>query len=268
MTGNSTGGPLPGRLQIERSEFEGWPVHTVRPATGDARGHVLYLHGGGYVSPLQPAHWDLIARLAARTGRAFVVPDFPLAPGHTHHDVFPTLRRLYDQLSDGTDPDTFAVMGDSTGATMGLALVQSLPPGQRRPRDLVLMSPWLDATLTNPEIRALEPHDPISSTENLSRFARWWAGRADVATPLLSPINGPLENLGRVAIFAGTNDILTPDARRLAQLAAEATGTEMTLHEYPDMIHAFMLLRPGAETDAVLAEITRRLDADPGAVER
>ncbi|TDC30429.1 alpha/beta hydrolase [Micromonospora sp. 15K316] len=263
MTANSAGGSLPRQPTVDESQFEGWPVHTVLPGPGDARGHVLYLHGGGYVSPPQPAHWNLIAELAGRTGRTFVVPDFPLAPEHTHRDVFPTLRRLHEQLSNGGDMDTFAVMGDSTGATMSLALVQSLPPGQPRPRDLILMSPWLDATLTNPEIRLIEPHDPMSSTESLSRFARWWAGRDDLATPQLSPINGPLEHLGRVAILAGTNDILTPDARRLAQLAAGAPGTDMTLYEYPDMTHAFMLLRSGAETDAVLAEITRRLGGPP-----
>ncbi|MEU4679271.1 alpha/beta hydrolase [Micromonospora sp. NPDC023737] len=259
MTGDNVSGSLPRQLMVDRNEFEGWPVHTVSPGAGDGRGHVLYVHGGGYVSHLQPMQLDMVARLAAGTGRTFTVPEFPLAPEHTHRDVFPTLRRLYEQLTAGRDMDTFAVMGDSAGATMGLALVQSLPPRQPRPRDLVLMSPWLDATMTNPDIRAIEPRDPMSSTQNLRRLARMWAGADELTTPQLSPINGPLDNLGRVAVFTGGDDILTPDARRLARLAVRAPGTVVTLYEYPDMTHAFMLLRPGAQTDAVLTEIVRRL---------
>ncbi|MER7894095.1 alpha/beta hydrolase [Micromonospora sp. NPDC094482] len=249
------------RVNLAKSTFEGWPIYEVTPRTGGATGHILYVHGGGYVRPLQPAHWDFIARVSALTGRALTVPDFPVAPEQTHRDVFPTLRRLYDHVTSRTGMDRFAVMGDSAGGTMGLALVQSLPEGHARPSDLILMSPWLDATMTNPDIGAIEPYDPMSSTADLKRLARMWAGDDELSTPWLSPLNGPLENLGRLTIFTGTNDILNPDARRLTDLAAPAAGTEVVLHEYPAMTHAFMLLVPGAETDAVLAEIVNQLGA-------
>ncbi|MFC6021266.1 alpha/beta hydrolase fold domain-containing protein [Plantactinospora solaniradicis] len=254
----STGSPLPG-LTISTDAFEGWPVHEVSPRPGDGAGHVLYLHGGGYVSELQPPHWEFVARLATLTGRTFTVPEYPVAPGHTHRDVFPTLRRLYDRLAGRHARDRFAVVGDSAGGTMGLALVQSLPPASPRPADIILMSPWLDATMTNPDISAIEPYDPMSSTGNLIRLAGMWAGPDDPSTPWLSPINGPLEDLGRVTIFAATNDILTPDARRLEHLADGVAGTDLVLREFPDMTHAWMLLRPGPETDAVVAEIVGQL---------
>ncbi|WBB69346.1 alpha/beta hydrolase [Micromonospora sp. WMMD812] len=247
------------QINVTERPFEGWPVYEVTPRTEDVTGHVLYVHGGGYVSRLQPTHQDLIARLAALTGRAFTVPDFPVAPGHTHRDVFPTLRRLYDHVAGRSGTKRFAMMGDSAGGTMAMALVQSLPEGHPRPADLILMSPWLDATMTNPDIPALEPYDPMSSTEDLTRLARMWAGGDELSAPWLSPVNGPLANLGRVTVFAGANDILTPDARRLTRLADGAAGTRVTLHEYPGMTHAFMLLRPSAETDAVLAEIVKQL---------
>ena len=244
-----------GRLTVERRDFAGWPVHRIAPLTGEPTGEVLYLHGGGYVAPIHPVHWDFVTRLADLTGRAVTLPEYPLTPAHDHREVFPVLGRLYAKVTEGETTEPFTVMGDSVGATMSLALVQSLPYS-RRPGNLVLMSPWLDATLTNPEIAAIQPADPMSTVPGLTRLARAWAGPDDLATPELSPINGPLDRLGRVTVFAGSRDILTPDARRLADLATGVAGTNLVLREYQDMTHTWMLIQPGPAADAVLAEIT------------
>ncbi|MEV0714756.1 alpha/beta hydrolase [Asanoa sp. NPDC050611] len=244
------------RHTVERRDFAGWPVYRITPRTGESTGELLYLHGGGYVAPIHTVHWDFVARLAGMTGRAVTLPDYPLTPAHNHRDVFPVLGRLYEKVAEGeTSSSSFTVMGDSAGATMGLALVQSLPYN-RRPGNLILMSPWLDATLTNPEIPAIQPTDPMSTVSGLTELARMWAGPDDLATPELSPINGPLDRLGRVTVFAGSRDILTPDARRLAELATGAAGTNLVLREYEDMTHTWMLTQPGPAADAVLAEIT------------
>jgi acetyl esterase/lipase len=251
------------RLTVERRDADGWPVHRIAPKTGGPTGGVLYLHGGGYIVGIQPMHWDFVARLADLTGRAVTLPDYPVAPAHTHRDMFPTLRRLYADVAPGTATNRFAVMGDSAGATMSLALVQSLPQ-KRRPGDLILMSPWLDATMTNPGIGAVQPQDPMNTTEGLIGLARQWAGPDELSTPELSPINGPLEHLGHVAVFAGTHDILAPDARRLTELAAGADGTDLVLREYPGMTHSWMLTGTGPEADAVRSEIADRLGRSPG----
>ena len=40
------------------------------------------------------------------------------------------------------------------------------------PRGMILMSPWMDATLRNPDIRLNEREDPMMSVERFSNSAR------------------------------------------------------------------------------------------------
>ena len=58
---------------------------------------------------------------------------------------------------------------------------------------------------------------------------------------MLSPINGPLEQLGEISIFVGSRDVLVADARRLRELAMEK-GVSINYWEYKDMVHVWMLL--------------------------
>lgn len=50
------------------------------------------------------------------------------------------------------------------------------------------------------------------------------------------------DGLGRLTVFAGTRDILQPDARRLQARAAGMAGTEVELHELEGGIHVYPLL--------------------------
>ena len=76
--------------QIERGSWQGVPCYTVRPFHGKgANGHVLYLHGGGYVFETVPAHWQLLSTLINRSDVTATVPLYPLAPEHTSRDTYP-----------------------------------------------------------------------------------------------------------------------------------------------------------------------------------
>lgn len=224
-------------MRIEHGTFESWPVFTATSSGEPPRGRLLYLHGGGHVSEITPLHWVFIARLVHATGWQVIVPNFPVVPQATHHEVYPRLRSLWSQVASTALPT--AIVGDSSGGTLALALLQSLSPDQR-PGHTVLLSPWLDAVLDNPDIAAIEPHDPMNNQGLLRRFAQLFAGGDDLAIAEVSPIRGPLDHLGQLTVFAGTHDILTADARLLARTAAP--GTTVDLREYPGQTHVWMLL--------------------------
>ena len=65
------GDPPPSMLrvcQIERGSWQEVTCYTMRPFHGKgANGHVLYLHGGGYVFEMVPPHWQLLANLINRS---------------------------------------------------------------------------------------------------------------------------------------------------------------------------------------------------------
>ena len=249
------------RTMITQRDFEGWPNYLLTPSRGGAAGHILYLHGGAYAEQINAFQWKFIARLAQRADRTVTVAIYPLTPEHTHRDVFPTLQCLYTEITTEHDPARTAVMGDSAGGAIALALVQSLPPESPRPADLILLSPGLDATLSNPGIPGIADRDPLINAVDVATLNAWYAAPDDPAIPEVSPINGPLNNLGRVSLFTGTRDVLNPDAHRLQHLAAQQ-GSDIALHEYADMVHDWMLL-PIPEGRRALNEIADILNTRP-----
>ncbi|HEY0356282.1 MAG TPA: alpha/beta hydrolase fold domain-containing protein, partial [Flavisolibacter sp.] len=128
------------------------------------------------------------------------------------------------------------------GGGFALALAQqareeSLP----QPRDIILLSPWLDITLENPKISALEAEDHFLEKESLQQAGKLYAGDRDPDHYLLSPIYGSMEGLGRISLFIGTREMLLPDARKLKKLV-QSKGMDINYYEYPDMFHDWMIL--------------------------
>lgn len=70
-------------VDVRRLPF---PVHTIRPRGRRPRTTVYYLHGGGYVAPADAVHVRWATRLADHLDAEVVLPDHPLAPGHTWRD--------------------------------------------------------------------------------------------------------------------------------------------------------------------------------------
>jgi epsilon-lactone hydrolase len=58
---------------------------------------------------------------------------------------------------------------------------------------------------------------------------------------LVSPINGPLEGLGKISVFVGTKEILVADARKLKE-RVDALAIALNYYEDTEMIHVWMLL--------------------------
>ena len=166
---------------------------------------------------------------------------------------------VYKELTDTIAPTDFVLMGDSAGGGFALALAQlmrneTLP----LPDQIILLSPWLDLSLTNPEIKDIDPSDFFLDVEGLKLAGRAYAGNTDPHYYLLSPINGSLEGLGRISIFMGSQEILVADARKLKAMA-EAKGITINYHEYPGMFHAWMLLNL-PESKAAKEEIMNLLN--------
>jgi epsilon-lactone hydrolase len=229
---------LTDRHDVRSRLVGGFPCWTVRPrhATGRA---ALFLHGGGYVYGLSPQHWTLIGRLAD-AGVRVEVPQYGLAPEHTHRDAYPFLHEVYAQLAAEDPPEGIVLVGDSAGGGLTLGLAQELRSGPAStPRRLVLLSPWLDLTLRHPDLPAVARRDPWLAPAGLHEAAAAWAGGDDPTMARLSPGKGPLEGLPPITLLVGTRELCLPDSLDLADAAATAgvkvdlTVGEGALHVYP-----------------------------------
>jgi acetyl esterase/lipase len=183
-----------------------------------------------------------MAELVIKSGCTVTAPDYPLAPDHTYKESFNMLTVLYCQLIGMASPHDIIFMGDSSGGGFALALAQKIRNDHIvQPGQIILLSPWLDITLTNPDIKDVDGVEPFLGIEGLRKAGKLYAGDAHPGHYLLSPINGALEGLGKISILIGSKDILVADTRKFRSLA-ESKGIKINYYEYEDMLHAWMFL--------------------------
>lgn len=228
------------RYEVEVAT-EPFLVHTVRPRGRRPRTTLLYLHGGGFVSPMDPVHVRYALRLAEQLDAEVVLPHYPLAPEHTWRDSHEVLVDLLAGLT--ATQDRVVVAGDSAGGGLALAVVMGARDrGAALPSHVVLHAPWVDLTTSTPDTRELDAVDPWLFLSKLEAYAAWWAGDpADLGRPEVSPALGDLVGLPPTLVFCGTRDLLVPGCRLLADRAA-AAGWPLTYAEAPDLIHVFPIL--------------------------
>ena len=251
------------RCAIGKRQVGGYDCYTLTPLSGAGSAQLLYLHGGAHVAEISPFHWRVLAELVETTGCVAHVPIFPLAPEHTHREAYAMVNQIYGGLVAAHEPRQLVLMGDSAGGGFALALAQGLAAQSLpQPRDIVLISPWLDLTMSSQGIAALEANDPWLARPGLAEAGRWWAGVDDPALPHLSPLNGPLQGLGRLTVFIGSRDLLLADCRAL-RARAEAQGVHVEMHEAAGMIHVWPLLpvKEAIAARTAIAQIVRGPEA-------
>lgn len=244
--------------RISKRDVNGHLVWTIAPRVGGTDKRIVYLHGGGYVNSFASQHWGFMSRLVDRLQCTVIAPNYPHAPEHYVHDVFEFLLPLYRELAESVGSEQVTLMGDSSGGGICLALAQRLrEDGLPQPRRLVLLAPWLDASLANPETAEFDKIDPFLGMEGLKYAGAVYARDVDPKSYLVSPLYGSLRGLAPVTLFIGTCDILFPDCRKLRDLAA-AEGVQIDYREYENMLHDWMLISL-PESKHVLREIVDQL---------
>lgn len=218
-------------------------MFTLRPKNKKENGkHILYLHGGAYVQTFVIFHWEFLAELVNKTGCIVTAPDYPLAPDHTYKESFTLASVLYHQLIAAEDNRHLILMGDSSGGGFALALAQKLKQEHVvQPCQIILLSPWLDITLSNPGIHEVNGFEPFLGIEGLRQAGKKYAGDESPDHYLLSPIYGSFEGLGKISVFIGTKDILVADTRKLKALA-DQKEIDINYQEYENMFHGWMFL--------------------------
>jgi acetyl esterase/lipase len=109
---------------------------------------------------------------------------------------------LYKEIILHAGANNTIVMGDSAGGGFALALAQRMKyEDVLQPDKIILLSPWLDITLMNPDIKKIDPFDPFLGVPGLQKAGSASAGDSELDNFMLSPINGSMEQLGQIIVY-------------------------------------------------------------------
>jgi acetyl esterase/lipase len=249
-------------LNVQRSEFEGMPVWTLQSPGSTSEKTVVAVPGSAFIVPPTLFHWLDYAAIASNTGATLIVPIYPVVPqGGTAGTVVPAMADLISSQIDQHGAENVSVYGDSLGGTIGLAAVQELVRrGDPVPSHMVLISPALDLTFSNPAIQFVD--DPVFSGlffSNLRKNAQLWAGDLDLTDPLVSPLFGSLAGLPPTALYFGSLEILAPDGLVLQDKALATPGADFTFILRKGELHIWAVNTILPETIAVLPDIYQQL---------
>lgn len=203
---------------------------------------VIYLHGGCFINQPVADHWKFVEVIAQRTRAEVVMPLYPLAPVHGVTEALSFLEHVYSRTIEKYGASNVTIMGDSCGGGLAASFAEHLTTlGLEQPGHLILISPWVDMTLRNPDILAYEKHDPVLGVQGLQKLGLTWTKGIDPNDYRVSPVNGEVRNLRNVMVFVGTREILYPDAR-LFYDRVNATGVHAELYVGRGLNHIYPLM--------------------------
>ena len=200
---------------------------------------VFYFHGGAYINQPNSQQTTMAARTAKETGSEVVLMVYPKEPVYDCEEAYDRCLAYYRSYLENNDCGKIVFMGDSAGGGLALGLAEALrDQGDTCPEELILISPWVDVTLSNSDIKDYVDLDPMLGIDGLRRMGEVWANGLDMTDPRVSPIYGDLSGLGRVTLTTGTWEVLYPDSLLLAEKLKQA-GVDCNLIIGERMIHCY-----------------------------
>lgn len=246
--------------EVDYLAVEGRQALWIVPHHATADRVLLCLHGGGYVGGSRFSHRKLFAHLARAVGARALVPDYPMAPEHTHpaqlDEVVDTYRWLLDQ---GVAPEHILFTGDSVGGGMAVTTqLRARSIGLPLPAGAMPFSPAVDFEATGASYDANRERDAFFHRDLVRGLAWLFLGPdGSPRDPFVNPTYGDLTGLGPIYIQVGGDEVLLDDAKLLAA-AAEKAGVEVRLDVFPEMQHTFQMAAGRApEADDAIERMAR-----------
>lgn len=221
---------------------------------------VLWIHGGGFC--WGSARDGTGLRLAAGLSGPVVSVEYPLAP----EARFPVaLDVCVDAYLAGTRERGQRVLlgGVSAGANLALGVLQRLRARRAAgediplPMGLVALTPFGDLAGEGESYRVNEGRDAyLTWRGQQERFARAYAGGADLRDPLVSPVHADWsgEELPPAFFSTGTRDLFLSDTARI-HTAWRAAGGAADLALAEGLWHSYLSDSRLPESAALLARL-------------
>ncbi len=241
--------PLGKRRFIHEITLDWWEgIRIIHICPEKKKTAALFLHGGAYIHTLNAGHLLYLDEFAHQVGIEIFAPLYPLAPKHTCEESFAFLPDYWDHLSE--EQGCTLLMGDSAGGGLAVSFCQYLQKEQKKlPEALILYSPWLDVSLSDPDCEQYQDSDPVLDIQGLRTCGKIWAGKYDMKDERVSPIFGKTDFLPPVLMFSGTKELFYPQISKFGD-RLKCEGVDATLILGEDLFHDYAMypIPEGKET--------------------
>ncbi len=256
-------GPVP-PAQIEDITRLCGSMRIIRPENSTAKlPIILYFHGGGWILGNKHTHDRLVRELAIGANAAVVFVNYTPSPEAQFpqpiDEAFAATQYIAQHGQDlNLDPTRIAIVGDSVGGNMSIAMTLLAKKRGIKILTQVLFYPVTDAGMNT------ESYQKFAKGPWLTKAAMEWfwnayaPNLADRKKTIVSPLQASIEELKGLPpalIITDENDVLRDEGEAYAHKLMQA-GVEVTAVRFIGTCHDFAMLNALSETPAARGAIS------------
>ncbi len=218
---------------------------------------ILYLHGGAFMFRFPRMHARLVGSWCNHFNARALMVDYRLAPEHPWPAAIDDCHAAYSWLlASGIEARNIVVAGDSAGGNLSLALLHRIKAADEpMPACAVLLSPFVDFTLSSLSLCTNEKRDPVFTVNNVVAMRRHYAQPEQFLEPSLSPLFGDYHGFPPLLYQASDTEVLRDESLRSAA-RAHAAGVDVRVELWQGGLpHVFQALHQLPQAQAAVLRI-------------
>lgn len=209
--------------KFNKEQINGKDIYTFNGSLKENSGRVLlYVHGGNFVERANNFQISFAKEIANQTNSTLIFPLYELLPSGNYKKLYNFLDLVYSEILL-SNPKEIIFIGDSAGGGAVLSFAMQLRNLKcLQPSNIILLSPWLDLSMSNPKLYDDAKNDKMNDVDGIRYEGKIWAANDDVYDPLISPMYGTFDNLGRISLVFGGKGILSSECKRFDNMLCDA----------------------------------------------
>lgn len=204
---------------------------------------LLYIHGGAFVAYSPDVYANMVATWCQSLQARALMVNYRLSPEHRFPAAGDDCLAAYKWLLEqGFEPRDIVIAGDSAGGNLALStLLRLKDEGSVLPACAVLLSPFLDFTLSGRSVLTNARRDPIFTPAFAIGIRNHYASAELHSDPGVSPLLGDFSGLPPLLFQAGSTEMILDDSVRAAAKANEQ-GIPVQLDIWKSLPHVFQMI--------------------------
>jgi len=200
---------------------------------------IIYLHGGCFVLGSINSHQALVSHFADELDTPVLFIEYGLAPENPFPSAINDILKVYQYILHKKQIQDIAFMGDSAGAGLSMSVISILNKKNIvKPRQLVMLSPWIDLSGSSHSITSNAVIDPILTKEQLQSFTSLYLGSNKVSDA--NPIEIMFGDFPPTLILVGSCEILLDDSKMAySKISDKQPVTKLKVYE--NQTHVWLL---------------------------